>query len=461
MKSRSPSYQTCNVLEVTAEGRRLWQFSVGKDSLKPTGELKLEAGKPLPKQAVAKDWHTLVRPRLDLCWLPAEHAFIRAVQLPSGDPAELLGMVEFQLEKISPLPVTHIVWTAESIPHPNGAGQTALVTIAPRDRVETVLRDVAAGGYLADGFDVPLLRELRGVRPEGDGVWVFVESQVTSAQALVGWFVGGIWRDISLFQLPAGAALTTSLVSCLNQTAWAGELEGWLAQLPRVQLRVRPEDAEALTAALQDWSGQPVQSDARADRSVLAAASVRARLKSQPTALVPEETAARQRAAFVDRVWMRALGGVFVTYLFAVFVYLGALNWKKYQLDELKGNAVGLGRQYTNTLQLKAQVAVLQEQVGLKFAALDAWQAAVQELPSTMTLTQLDFRKGAQLDLSGTVPTENQSDVTAYSKKLQETKANEQPLFAKVSVERVDATRATTSGATWSIKAELRKVEAP
>jgi hypothetical protein len=59
------------------------------------------------------------------------------------------------------------------------------------------------------------------------------------------------------------------------------------------------------------------------------------------------------------------------------------------------------------------------------------------------------------------VPTENQSDVTAYSKKLQETKANEQPLFAKVSVERVDATRATTSGATWSIKAELRKVEAP
>jgi hypothetical protein len=25
----------------------------------------------------------------------------------------------------------------------------------------------------------------------------------------------------------------------------------------------------------------------------------------------------------------------------------------------------------------------------------------------------------------------------------------------------VDATRATTSGATWSIKAELRKVEAP
>lgn len=137
-------------------------------------------------------------------------------------------MVEFQLEKISPLPVTHIVWTAEGIPHPDGKSQTAIITISARDRVETVLRALAADGYLADGFDVPLLRELRGVRPEGDGVWVFVESQVTSAQALVGWFVGGIWRDISLFQLPAGAALTTSLVSCLNQTAWAGSWKaGW------------------------------------------------------------------------------------------------------------------------------------------------------------------------------------------------------------------------------------------
>jgi hypothetical protein len=461
MKARAPHFQSCNVLEVTAEGRRLWQFSVGKDSLKATGDLRVEPGQTLPKKLVAKEWQTLIRPRLDLGWLPAEHAFIRAVQLPSADAAELPGMVEFQLEKISPLPVTHIVWVAEGIPHPDGKSQTALVTIAPRDRVETVLRDLATDGYVADAFDVAILRELRGVMPAGDSVWVLVESQVTSAQALVGWFVGGVWRDVSLFQLPVGAVSATTLVRCLNQTAWAGELDGWLAGLPPVQVRVRPEEAAGLATALQAWSGQPVQVEARADRSELAAASAQARLKANPTALVPDEVSARQRAAFVDRVWMRSLGGVFMTYLLAVFVYLGVLNWKKYQLDELKGNAVGLARQYTNTIQIREQVAVLQEQVGLKFAALDVWQAAVEELPPSLTLTRLDFKKGQQLDLTGTVPADSQSEVTTYSKKLQAAKANQQLLFSKVAVERVDATRAAVGGATWTIKAELKKVEAP
>ncbi len=461
MKSRAPSYQACNLLEVSPEGRRLWQFAVGRDGVKPVGDLRVEAGKSLPATVVAKGWRELLRPRLDLCWLPAEHAFIRAVQLPTGEPGELPGMVEFQLEKISPLPLTHIVWTVEGLPHPDGRGQTALVTIAPRERVEAMLAEGTAAGYATDGFDLPLLRELRGVQPAGDGVWVLMEIQPTSVQALVGWFVDGVWRDVSLFQLPAGPAAAGTLVNCLNQTAWAGELEGWMAALPPVRLRIAPEAAEPYLAALGDWSGQGVQSENRSDRGAVAAASALTRLRAAPTALVPEEVTVRQRAALVDRLWLRGLGGVFVTYLFVVFVYLGLLNWKQYQLDELKGNAVGLSRQYTNTLQLKAQVEVLQEQVGLKFAALEAWQAAVEHLPSTMTLTQLDFRKGQQLDLTGTVPTDSQSDVTAYSKKLQDVKSDSQPLFAQVAVERVDATRAGAGGASWTIKAVLRKAEAP
>ena len=462
MKQRAPKFQSCNVLDAASGVRRLWQFAVGKDSLRPTGDLQLQSGQTLPAKAVARGWQSLISPRLDLAWLPAENVFVRAIQLPSGDPAELPGMVEFQLEKISPLPVTHIVWTAEGVPHPGGAGQTALVTIAPRERVEAQLRELSAAGFTADGFDVALLRELRGARPDADGVWVFVDAQATTTSALVGWVVGGLWQDVSLFQLPAGAPAVTTLVACLNQVAWSGELDGWLTQLPPVQLRIRPEEAEAFVAALQEWSGQPVRADCRADRSVLAAVSARARLLANPTALVPEEVTAKERAAFVDRVWMRGLGGLFVTYLFAVFIYLGFLNWKKYQLDELKGNAVGLGRQYTNTIQLKEQVAVLQEQIGLKYAALDAWLAAVEALPSSMTLTQFDFRKGTTLDLTGSVPSENQADVTAYTKKLQEAKSNDQALFAKVAVVRVDATRAgVAGGAVWNVNAELRKVEAP
>lgn len=93
-----------------------------------------------------------------------------------------------------------------------------------------------------------------------------------------------------------------------------------------------------------------------------------------------------------------------MAYLVFLFLFLVTLNVRKYQRDELKSEVATLGLNYTNTLQLKAQVGVLQEQVALRFAALDAWRAAVELLPASATLTQLDFQKGHTLALSGTVP---------------------------------------------------------
>lgn len=103
MKANSPRYQGCNVLSTTAEGRRLWQFGISKDKPTPAGDLSLGPGKPLPQGAVARGWRSLVQPKLNIAWLPAEHVFLRAVQLPAANAEEIPGMVEFQLEKLSPI----------------------------------------------------------------------------------------------------------------------------------------------------------------------------------------------------------------------------------------------------------------------------------------------------------------------------------------------------------------------
>lgn len=460
MKPRAPRFQSCNVLAATPAGRRLWQFGVGRDRLTPAGDLHLEAGKPLPKRTATKDWQTLLRPRLDLAWLPPGHVFVRAIQLPAGDPAELPGMVEFQLEKISPLPVNQIVWSVESLPHPDGAQQTALVTIASRDRVEAFLAEQAANGYIVDGLDVPLLRELRELKPAADGVWIIADDRAEGAQALVGWFRDGVWRDVALFQLPAGDAAATTLVACLNQTAWAGEMEGWLDTLPEVRLHAGSEFAARVAEPLATWSGRELRVEPRQAPEALAAATARRRLQAEATALVPPEVSSRQRAQWVDRLWLRGLTGVLMAYLFCVFLYLIALNVRKYQLDELKGNAVGLGRQYTNSLQLKAQIAVLDQQIGLKFAALDSWLAVVDHLPETLTLSQLDFQKGQTLELNGTVASESTADVTKFNTELGRVQVRGEPLFAKVNAAQITA-RPGSPTATWRFTAELRREQTP
>jgi hypothetical protein len=119
-----------------------------------------------------------------------------------------------------------------------------------------------------------------------------------------------------------------------------------------------------------------------------------------------------------------------------------------------------MGINYTNTLQLKAQVAVLEEQVALRYAALEAWQAVVKNLPSNLTLTQLDFQKGRTLQLSGTVETESISAVTQFNSDLIKSQLDNQPLFARVKPAQINSKPGNTV-ANWTFDAELRRSDTP
>jgi hypothetical protein len=175
---------------------------------------------------------------------------------------------------------------------------------------------------------------------------------------------------------------------------------------------------------------------------------------------MPEDWAAQQRQKFIDRLWLNGLGALGVAYLIFLFGFLIWLNFRKYQLDDLRSEVAAMGLNYTNTLQLKAQVGILEEQVALRYAALDAWQAVVTVLPAELTLTQLDFQKGRTLQLSGTVSPDSVSEVTKFNSELIKAKLNNQPLFAKVKPA-VISSRPGAPSATWSFEAELQRSDAP
>ncbi|MCW5559916.1 MAG: hypothetical protein KIT22_19025, partial [Verrucomicrobiae bacterium] len=417
MKPRSKRYQSCAVLATSPLGRRVWQFDVSRNRLKPSGELRFEPGKPLPKRVRSKDWQALFQPSLHVAWLPTESAFVRAIQLPSGDPAELGALVEFQLDKISPLPVAQVVWTAYSVPHPDGRQQTALVIVAPRATVEEFLNQQVVDGFVTHQMDLPLVRAWRALQPTSDGLWLLFETSGERRFCLAGWYLGGVWRDVSLLSVAPGPAGAPALASQLGQTAWAGEMEGWLTAVPPLHVVADSGLVAEMEPVLASWSGHPVRQEMPQPMPVLALASAAASLTSAPppSSLVPTEWSSEQRQKSVDRLWMGGLGALAMAYVVFVFLFLIALNIRKYQRDDLRSDVTALGVNYTNTLQLKAQVGVLQEQVALRFAALEAWRAAVNLLPASATLTQLDFQRGQTLALRGTVSPENTADITKFN----------------------------------------------
>src|SRR2546430_420475 len=79
----------------------------------------------------------------------------------------------------------------------------------------------------------------------------------------------------------------------------------------------------------------------------------------------PPEFSARYQQQFIDRLWMRGLGALTLVYMAAVLIYFGALYVLKFKAGKVQDQVTALSAAYTNALQLKERVHILQEQVNL------------------------------------------------------------------------------------------------
>ena len=450
------TWHSCNILNVGPDRRHLWQFTASNSDVNLVREQVRSGRETLPTGMVSKDWQTLWRKKLNIAWLPAEKVFLRVLQLPAADLAEVQSMVEFQLEKISPLPVAQIVWSIEVLQKRQDNLQTVIVMIVARDLVEKFLGDLEGQGFLADRLELPVLDQLLASTITGDGAW-FYPKIMGENTAMVAWWYGGVLRNVTLVNAPSTPAGVESLKGQLRQMAWAGDLEGWLTSPPHWHLVAENEVAEFWQPILRGISENEVEVMPPLPPPQLAAITARrAAVSPRHANLMPPEFATRYQQQFIDRLWMRGLMAVIMIYAVGVVCYFGFLQVLKFRYNQVNKEVRDLKVTYTNSLQLKARIQVLQDQVSLKFAALDCWQKAVELLPEDASLTYLVFSKGKVVTLQGTMPTEQQADLTDYSLSLSKVRVRDKPLFSKVDF---PTSLARGNNLTWTIKAQLNAVE--
>ena len=488
---------TCNVLQTVSEGRRLWQFGVSNNEVTLAAETALLPSEPLPARIVTKDWRSLWRRKLNLAWLPAHQVFLRVVHLPAANLAELRPMVELQLEKLSPLPVTQIAWSIEVLPplaHPGladnrAAGsssppadtaakaesklaaaeiqtvslQTVILLIIARNQVESFLGQLEGQGYLADRLEFPLLHQLVTTPVHEDGVWVYPSADAEKRIGLVAWWSNRSLQNLALLHLPANDQWQDLLGEQLTRMAWAGELDGWRTASPRWHL-VADETAAALwQPALDRWIDEPVAVISALPPAKLAALNVqRVAQQTAQANLLPAEHAARYQQLFIDRLWMRGLAALAILYTLGVAVFLGWLQYVQFQKSQVEANVARLAKDYQKARQLKEQIRVLQEQVSLKFAALDCWKAVAETLPPELTLSSMSFTGGKRLSLFIQAPTDQITKVSEFNMALAKSRmrgADGPLLFRKIDPPTPSAVQGAASVQTWSFNCELNSPE--
>jgi hypothetical protein len=440
---------SCNVLQVQKGVRHLWQFSAGKfnlirEDVKPVNE-------PLPAKVVEKDWQSLFQAKLNVACLPADKVFLRALQLPTADYAEMQSMVELQLEKVSPLPVAQIVWSFELLPHSSPDMQTVVVIIVARQHVEEYLGQLEGQGFLADRLELPLIDLMHATKIDEDGVWIYA-----GEPCLIAWWYGGVLQNISLVNLPPGEQRGANLQNQMVQIMWAGEMEGWITSTPKFHLVTYDHAAETWKAYLP--AGYPIEVLPPPEPAQIAALTARRAASDKPrTPLLPPEFAARYKQRFVDKLWMRGIGAAVMTYIVLVLLYFAAVQFFAFKLRGVDSDIAALAPGYTNTLQLRERMRVLQDQMDLQYAALECYRAVAESMPAEVTLDSMGLDRGRKLTLGGTAASEQA--IYKLNEDLRNAKIKDQPLFARIGPPNMGK-RPGSGELTWSFACDLKRTDA-
>jgi hypothetical protein len=454
-------WHSCNVLQVGDDARRVWQFDARNGEFALNREQSSPTGEALPDSMVKKDWRSIFgRAKLNVAWLPPENVFLRVAQFPQSSFEETRSMVEFQLEKLSPIPITQIVWTLHTLPQAEGGQQTVIVTIAARSAVEAFLGELEGQGYLADRLEVPMLDQLQAAGVRKDGAWIYPAAQGGRDTALVAWWEGGVLRNLDVLVLPPSAGRMEALRDQLTQTAWAGELEGWLQSTPQWHLVADGEMAREWEPTLRAAVDQPVNVVAPLPAGQLAALTARRATHSDPAVnLMPPEFATRYQQQFMDRLWMRGLFAVIGLYVVGVAIYLVAVQFLSFKTEKFEAQVKEQGPSYTNSLQLIAKHDVLKQRQELKYAALDCYLLAAANLPDTLSLESLNFSDGKRVGFAGTGPAGAAGDALSFWEAMGKAEIEQKKFFKTASPS--EGYRADTQGGTlrWNFALDLSHTE--
>jgi hypothetical protein len=463
MAGKKTKWSSCNLLEPATEGSRLCQFSVSSKKVKLSGDLCVADLIELPTKAVGKDWSDLLRRKLNIATLPPEKVFLRVVELPACEPDELLPMVEFQIEELSPLPMAQAVWTAEAVPGSASAkgNQTVLVTIAERGVVEARLDELEAVNYLADRVEVPLLRELVPDEPREDGAHIQLVQGADTVLALVSWWFDGRLRDVNSFNLPDTAVSRDALVEKINSIALAGEVAGWMPDEPACHLAKRGDVAGDWNAALAKCFDRIREVEAVSEVD-LATTAVEFAARSPAPGLMIEDYSARNRQRFQDGLWMEGIKGAVALMLIGLLGFYVYGSILQSTLDDKINLVTVQTNLFNKALSLKAKVETLEKQKALKDAALKAWREVTIELPGELKFTQLTFSSDRTLDgntsrklrIAGTADAGNDTIIDDYHLALTRMEIDDQTLFSNVrpGLSRKDPRKKLT---TWSLECEF------
>ena len=472
-----PLPEDCNVVDCSSGQQQFWRFTKGKQHLKLVHVSETEADAPINANFLKRDasqmWNAHCQ---NDAWMSPEHVFFRVLHLPLSDPGEVRGMVELQLESLSPLPLRDAVWTYEVAPvfHNDRPEQTVVVMIASREVVEECVGALEKIGYRPDRLETPVLHQVMAT-PQGgdrpDGAWIYPRRMGERILCTVAWWDEGVLHNITQITLTSAEHLN-ELTAQLTATTWAGEMEGWLTGTTDWHLIADNRLGEDWLPILNDWAQQGMKVHEPPEMDDLAAVSAaRAARPLEQGNLLPPERAAQYHRDDGDNLIANVFIGGLVLYL---LLLVGYFIWKPTVMDGLdaaKKENKKLKAVQSSTRKLMVDRMILTRQREMRWTALNVMKSMAENMPPELTVRSLSFNemsnaRGNKIALTGSVKSGDSTKAREFSEALLKAEVADQSdpnadgavkkLFTTVNLSRLD-NRGDYSD--WTITATVEREE--
>jgi len=343
--------------------------------------------------------------------VPTDQALLRVAELPSVDPDELEGMVELQIDKISPFPVEHMAVSYEILSQ--GETSTRVLIVAVRREIIDELGDeFRRAGHVPHGIDVDilgwwqLLHEAGRIAEHGRQILLLFDEH-SSELVVTHDGIPVLFRSLGMGPELADEDIE-ELVDDVGYTLTTLEAEWGTAERVQLNLWSRNPMPADLTARLQHDLGVAVDVHGLEELPPLSEGLARRMARTQETRidLSPAEWMERERTRHARLVLLALTLVFFSVWLGGITVFLAGLSLQQKELRRVQARSEEMNQVAEAARQAEEKVKSLEQYADRSRSALECLREVSVLLPQGIDLTSFSYRKGKSVKIRGESPNE-------------------------------------------------------
>lgn len=343
--------------------------------------------------------------------IPTDQVLLRVMDLPAAEESELQGMVELQIDRVSPFPIETMAVTYEIL-HRSTSSFRVLIAAVRREIIEKTAATFDRAGLLPHWMDVELpgwlylLKNAGRILDHGRQVILLVTGK-TCEMIVIHNGLPVMLRFLGMHGGLESADEIEEIVDEMSYTLTALETEWGVAEAAHLNIWSSSPLPPAMIESLAERSGLAVETAMIDELPPLSEGLARRAAEEglfPHLNLVPAEWHQKEESRRAQRKLLVATGIFLLVWGIAMAAFHIGVAVKQKQIAGLEARAAKIKMAAAEVREIQKEVVALELYASRTRSALECLREVILLMPENMELTVFNYKKADNVFLTGQIP---------------------------------------------------------